>query len=172
MLKTSSLSIFRFFKSRKLAKEALITEVGIREEEKKKRKAATASEVSAAEPQRKAPCRSAESSAAASSSFVSLYDEILEESVVESRPESASSALTQVACYLAEQTIPGLEDSLTTTALQQQPSFYVHHAQVWTARVSLVQFLMRRENQMSADKAQMLVFIEKYQCVSVKKSVQ
>lgn len=59
MLKTFSLSIFRFFKSpdhQKLAKEALITEVGIMEEEKKKRKAATASEVSAAEPQRKAPC--------------------------------------------------------------------------------------------------------------------
>ncbi|CAL8282068.1 unnamed protein product [Merluccius merluccius] len=96
----------RFFTSldhQKLAKEALIREVEIME---RKRKAA--SEVSAEEPPRKSPRRGGVSlsCAAANSSFVSLYDEILEGSVVESRPVSTSVAVTQVEAYLAEQTIP------------------------------------------------------------------
>ncbi|KAI4821340.1 hypothetical protein KUCAC02_029275, partial [Chaenocephalus aceratus] len=86
---------------KEIAKEALIREVEIME---RKRKAG--SEVSAEEPPRKSPRRSGVGCAAANSSFVSLYDEILEGNVVESRPVSTSAVVTQVEAYLAEQTIP------------------------------------------------------------------
>ncbi|KAI4808665.1 hypothetical protein KUCAC02_000713 [Chaenocephalus aceratus] len=100
----------RFFTSpdhQELAKEALIREVEIME---RKRKAG--SEVSAEEPPRKSPRRGGVGCAAANSSFVSLYDEILEGNVVESRPVSTSAVVTQVEAYLAEQTIPRSENPL------------------------------------------------------------
>lgn len=101
------LPIFRFFSSPehvRLAKEALIKEVGIMEE-KRKGEAATTSEGSVAAPPSKAPRPS-------TSSFVNLYDEILEQSAVESRPVRVSSAVIQVESYLAEQTIPRSDNPL------------------------------------------------------------
>ncbi|KAI4812432.1 hypothetical protein KUCAC02_023820, partial [Chaenocephalus aceratus] len=97
----SSVPFFTSPDHQELAKEALIREVEIME---RKRKAG--SEVSAEEPPRKSPRRGGVGCAAANSSFVSLYDEILEGNVVESRPVSTSAVVTQVEAYLAEQTIP------------------------------------------------------------------
>ncbi|KAJ4942911.1 hypothetical protein JOQ06_005423 [Pogonophryne albipinna] len=165
----------RFFTSpdhQELAKEALIREVEIME---RKRKAG--SEVSAEEPPRKSPRRGGVGCAAANSSFVSLYDEILEGNVVESRPVS-------VEAYLAEQTIPRSENplhywrahatqrpALADTAMKFlcAPCTSVDSERLFSA-VSNV--LDEKRNRLTADKVQVLVFIKKNLHYTLKKSVQ
>ena len=139
------------------------------------RKRKAASEVSAEEPQRKSPCRGSVSlsCAAANSSLVSLYDEILEGSVVESRPVSPSAAITQVEAYLAEQTIPRSENPLhnwrahatqrpaladTATKFLCAPCTSVDSERLFSA-VSNV--LGEKRNRLSVEMVQMLVFIKK-----------
>ncbi|KAJ4926449.1 hypothetical protein JOQ06_008622 [Pogonophryne albipinna] len=161
----------RFFTSpdhQELAKEALIREVEIME---RKRKAG--SEVSTEEPPRKSPRRGGVGCAAANSSFVSLYDEILEGNVVESRPVSTSAVVTQVEADLAEQTIPRSENplhywrahatqrpALADTAMKFlcAPCTSVDSERLFSAVLNV---LDEKRNRLTADKVQVFVFIKK-----------
>lgn len=148
------------------------------------RKRKAGSEVSAEEPPRKSPRRGGVGCAAANSSFVSLYDEILEGNVVESRPVSTSAVVTQVEAYLAEQTIPRSENplhywrahatqrpALADTAMKFlcAPCTSVDSERLFSA-VSNV--LDEKRNRLTADKVQVLVFIKKNLHYTLKKSVQ
>ncbi|KAK0143104.1 Zinc finger BED domain-containing protein 1 [Merluccius polli] len=144
------------------AKDALTQQV----EKMEVRRAA--SEVSEAEPVKRAPCINT-----ASSSLGSVFDEILQESETEPMSVSTSSAFGQVQSYLAEQAIPQSDNPLqywrahatqfpslaaTATTFLCAPCTSVDSEGLFTAVSNVIE---EKRNRLSANKAEMWIFLKK-----------
>lgn len=170
---------YRYFtnaETSKHTKEALMAEVRKMEEmlrkttsEASEPREGTSSESAASEPAKKTP----RVDAASKSRLGSVFEEILEESTVEPRPESTTSASIEVQTYLSEPTILRSDNpllywkvnqprlpSLTVTATKFlcAPSTSVESKRLFSTASIIID---ERRSRLTAEKAEMLIFLKK-----------